>query len=85
MRVAHPALGCRQAEEHSKNKSQLSRNIGLHFFLLLVEGMRVSMATCVFCSSGLLTHFWGSRTEKKDCFLSLPSQVAPFLQPIALV
>lgn len=32
MQVAHTALGRRQAQEHSKNKSQLSRNIGLHFF-----------------------------------------------------
>lgn len=45
------------AGRSSQSRSQLSRNIGLHLFLRLVEGMRVSMATCVFCSSGLLTHF----------------------------
>lgn len=53
------------AGRSSRSRSQLSRNIGLHLFLRLVEGMRVSMATCVFCSSGLLTHFWGSREEKR--------------------
>lgn len=53
------------AGRSSQSRSQLSRNIGLHFFLRLVEGMRVSMATCVFCSSGLLTHFWGSHGEKR--------------------
>lgn len=53
------------AGRSSRSRSQLSRNIGLHLFLRLVEGMRVSMATCVFWSSGLLTHFWGSREEKR--------------------